>query len=132
MTTRQHEYQVMTAATGKDCRHQVVNVRREKLKAFSSEGIRADLVIVFFVAVLILFFGLLSRDVSLLSSVSSDIRKASSQIETLKAQNEQYRLDIALAEEHPVLSADPYDQAFLIRMTVPDANAGLAAMSADP
>jgi len=132
MTTRQHEYQVMTAATGKDCRRQVVNVRREKLKAFSSEGIRADLVIVFFVAVLILFFGLLSRDVSLLSSVSSDIRKASSQIETLKAQNEQYRLDIALAEEHPVLSADPYDQAFLIRMTVPDANAGLAAMSADP
>ena len=132
MTTRQQGYQVMTTASRKDYRHQAVNVRTEKLRIFSSEGIRTDIVILLFVAVFVLFFGLLSWDVTQLSSAGSDIRKASSRIETLKVQNEQYRLDVALAEQHPVLTTDPYDEAFLIRMTVPDANTGFAAVSTHP
>lgn len=61
-------------------------------------------------------------DISMLSTTGSSIRNASSRLEALKSQNEQYRTDIALAEEHPVLSADPDDQSFRIWMTVPDSN----------
>ena len=125
MTTWQNQYRITTAASQRDCRRQVVNERNEKLNIFSKEGIRGDMVVAFFIVVFILLFGLLSMDISMLSTTGSSIRNAFSRIEALKSQNEQYRMDIALAEEHPVLSADPDDQSFRIWMTVPDSNVGL-------
>ena len=125
MTTRQAQYRITSAASHKDCRRQVVNVRNEKLKLFSRKGIRGDLVIAFFIIIFTLLIGLLSMDISMLSTAGSGIRNASSRIEALKSQNEQYRMDIALAEEYPVLSADPDNRSFRIWMTVPDLNGDL-------
>lgn len=126
MTTRQNRYQIMTEANRCDCRRSVINERKTKLKVFSPEGIRTDIVIVFFAIIVMLVFGQLSADISSLSSADSYIRKTTSMIETLKVQNEQYRVDAALAAEHPILAYDPYEQAFLIRMTVPDSESGLS------
>ena len=120
MTTRQNQYHIIAGANRADCRRQVVNQRNNKLKAFSAKGVRTDIVIAVFTVFFILLFALLFTDLSSLNHAGSNIRQTSSRIESLKAQNEQVRMDIALAEQHPVLAADPYDQAFLIRMTVPD------------
>lgn len=120
MTTRQKRYRIIAGANRSDCRRQVVNERKQKLKAFSPEGIRTDIVIAVFAVVFMLLFALLFTDLSSLNSAGSSIRQTSSRIESLKIRNEQVRLDIALAEQHPVLAANPYDEAFLVRMTVPD------------
>lgn len=57
MTTRQNQYRIASAASQKDCRRQVVNERNEKLKVFSKEGIRGDMVVAFFIIIFILFLG---------------------------------------------------------------------------
>ena len=126
MTSRQNQYQIMTKPNSRGGWNPVVLESKPRLKAFSVEGIRTDVVLLIFAVVVLLLFGSLFTDYSSLQAGEKDLRKTSTKIEELKARVSQYREDAELSAARSGAVQEPAGDPLLIRMTVPVENADLS------
>lgn len=106
-------------------RRGVINEKKSSLPAFSSEGIRWDVLTVALALVLLLLTGILAADVGALFAGGDRIGKLSDRIESLEGSNSILRAELSAALNHPVLrnkaeSAEPLNETLVVLSPAPE------------